>query len=92
MRPADIWHALMQYLNEWEDWDKYLDGTKAAVKGTDGKIYGIPVSTDSRGIFYNKKVLEKAGYSIPWQPKNWAKIVEAARKIEETQDGVQGFQ
>lgn len=83
--------CLDEYLNEWEDWDKYLDGTKAAVKGTDGKIYGIPVSTDSRGIFYNKKVLEKAGYSIPWQPKNWAEIVEAARKIEETQEGVSGL-
>lgn len=83
--------CLDDYFNAWEDWDKYLDGTKAAVKGTDGKTYGIPVSTDSRGIFYNKEILEKAGYSIPWQPKNWAEIVEAARKIEETQEGVSGL-
>lgn len=83
--------CLDEYLESWEDWDQYLEGTKAAVKGTDGKIYGIPVSTDSRGIFYNKEILEKAGYSIPWQPENWDDIIEAAVKIKETQPDTAGL-
>lgn len=80
--------CLDDYLNEWEDWDHYLDGTKAAVKGTDGKSYGVPVSTDSRGIWYNKEILQKAGYEIPWQPANWEEVLEAAQKIKDTQPDV----
>lgn len=83
--------CLDEYLENWEDWDQYLDGTKEAVKGTDGKSYGIPVSTDSRGIFYNKEILKKAGYSIPWQPESWEDIIEAAAKIKETQPEVAGL-
>lgn len=80
--------CLDDYLNEWEDRDHYLDGTKAAVKGTDGKSYGVPVSTDSREIWYNKEILQKAGYEIPWQPANWEEVLEAAQKIKDTQPDV----
>lgn len=76
--------CLDDYLADWDDYDNYMDGTKEAVKGTDGKSYGIPISTDSRGIFYNMEVLNKAGVETPWQPKTWDDVLDTARKIKES--------
>lgn len=80
--------CLDDYLAAWDDYSNYLDGTKDAVKGSDGRSYGVPISTDSRGIWYNRDVLEKAGYGREWQPKTWADIIEVAQKIKETQPDV----
>lgn len=80
--------CLDDYLEQWDDYSNYLDGTKDAVKGVDGKSYGVPISTDSRGIWFNRDVLEKAGYGRDWQPKTWADIIEAGQKIKETQPDV----
>jgi len=74
--------CLDPYLAGWSDWAKYLDGTKAAVKGTDGKSYGVPISTDSRGLWYSYEVLKAAGVKTPWQPKSWEEILDTARKIK----------
>jgi multiple sugar transport system substrate-binding protein len=76
------------YLSKWPEWSKYLDGTKAAVKGADGKYYGIPISTDSRGIWYSYKALKDAGIKTPWQPKSWDDVLDAARKIKKSESGV----
>lgn len=73
---------LDDYLAAWDDYDNYMEGTKAAVKGTDGKSYGVPISTDSRGIFYNYEIFEKAGIPTPWQPKTWEDVLAAARTIK----------
>lgn len=75
--------CLDPYLSKWPDWAKYLEGTKAAVKGTDGKDYGVPISTDSRGIWYSYEVLKTAGVKTPWQPKSWDEVLDAARKIKQ---------
>ena len=72
----------------WSDYSHYLQGTKDAVKGMDGKSYGVPISTDSRGIFYNKAVFQKAGLQVPWQPKTWNDILDAARKIKKSSPDV----
>ena len=76
--------CLDDYLAKWTDYSNYLDGAKAAVKGTDGKSYGVPISTDARGIFYNMEVLKKAGVKTPWQPKTWNDILDTARKIKQS--------
>lgn len=76
------------YLDKWPDWSKYLNGTKAAVKGVDGKCYGIPISTDSRGIWYSYNALKAAGIKTPWQPKNWEEILDAARKVQKSDASV----
>lgn len=54
----------------------------------DGKIYGIPIDTDTRGLWYNKDVLQKAGVKVPWEPKNWDEVLDAARKIKTSQPDV----
>ena len=42
----------------------------------------VPDDTDTRGIWYNKQLLQKAGIPVPWQPKTWADVIAAARKIK----------
>ena len=74
--------CLDTYLAGWSDWSNYLDGTKAAVEGADGKYYGVPISTDSRGIWYSYKLMKEIGIETPWQPKSWEEILEVARKIK----------
>ncbi len=83
--------CLDDYLANWEDWDHYLEGTKAAVKGSDGKSYGVPISTDSRGIYYNFEIFKNAGIEVPWQPKTWADIMDAGKKIVESGQDVEPF-
>ena len=43
-----------------------LDGAK----GADGVQYGVPFSTDTQCLWYDKKLMEEAGVSVPFQPKN----------------------
>lgn len=83
--------CLDDYLAEWDDWSHYLDGTKAAVLGADGKSYGVPISTDSRGIYYNMEIFAAAGIETPWQPQSWADIIEAGKKIVASGQDVEPF-
>jgi multiple sugar transport system substrate-binding protein len=70
------------YLEKWDDWKTFNESAKAAGAADDGGIYAVPVGTDTRGIWYNKKVFEKAGIPLPWQPKTWDEILDAARKMK----------
>jgi len=47
----------------------------------DGKRYGMPWILDTKYLFYNKEILEKAGISAP--PKTWAELAEQAKLIKE---------
>jgi multiple sugar transport system substrate-binding protein len=76
------------YLAKWKDWDQFIDTAKAAAKGEDGKTYGIPDGTDTRGLWFSKDVFDKAGLPADWQPKNWDDILTAARAIKEKVPGV----
>lgn len=77
------------YLKAWPDWNRYAAPAKAAMKyAADGKTYGVPDNTDTRGIWYNKEIFAKAGIPVPWQPKTWDDILDAARKIKAKVPGV----
>lgn len=77
--------ALDDRLTEWDDWNNgsFFDSMKIGVTGSDGKVYGIPYSTDTRGLWYNKEIFKKAGLSEDWQPKNWDDILDTARGIKQ---------
>lgn len=51
-----------------------------AAKGSDGKVYGVPLSTNSTQIYYNKKLFEKAGVSVP---KTWDELIQASKTLKE---------
>lgn len=77
---------------EWEGWSQMPESIKT-ILSYDGKTYGIPRGTDARVIWYNKDLIEKAGYDRDtFQPTSWAELLEAARKIKETSPDVTPFQ
>jgi multiple sugar transport system substrate-binding protein len=76
------------YLAKWRDWDRFVDTAKAAAKGEDGKTYGVPDGTDTRGLWFSKDVFAKAGLPADWQPKTWDDVLSAARTIKEKVPGV----
>lgn len=79
------------HLEGWEDWQKYDDAAKAAGRADDGGTYAVPLGTDTRAIWYNKKVLAAAGISDPWQPRSWQDILDTARKIKANDPSVIPF-
>jgi len=40
-----------------------------------GKVYGLPLSVDTLGLYYNRELLDKAG--IPEPPTTWAEFMRA---------------
>jgi multiple sugar transport system substrate-binding protein len=80
---------LDSYLNSWQDWGSFAAPAKAAMKyAPDGKTYGVPDNTDTRGIWYNKQLFAQAGIAVPWQPKTWADVLTAARTLKAKVPGV----
>lgn len=82
---------LDDHLAKWDEWAKFDEGAKKAGQGEDGSVYALPLGTDTRVIWYNKHVLEAAGISLPWQPKTWNDILDAAAKIKASQPDVVPF-
>ncbi|MFD9001031.1 extracellular solute-binding protein [Streptomyces sp. NPDC059582] len=76
------------YLAKWQDWNQFIDTAKAAAQGQDGKTYGVPDGTDTRGLWFDKGVFEKAGLPADWQPKTWDDVLTAARTIKKKVPGV----
>ncbi len=76
LRPLD------EYIAAWPDWDNFVDTAKAAGRALDGKTYGIPTGTDTRGIWFNKEILARAGLPADWQPATWNDLLTAARAIK----------
>lgn len=53
----------------------------SACTGEDGSMYALPLSVDTRGIFYNKAHFEEAGIKAE-DIKTWADLEAAARKLD----------
>jgi len=70
------------YLAKWADWNQFIDTAKAAAKAEDGKTYGVPDGTDTRGLWFDKGIFAKAGLPADWQPKTWDEVLDAARTIK----------
>src|SRR3954453_22919465 len=79
------------YLNKWSDWSQFTPSSKTAGKGADGKTYGVPMGTDTRGLYYNKDLFKKAGLPTDWQTKTWDDLLSAARTIKQKAPGVTPF-
>ena len=74
---------LDEYIDEWDDWEQFPDNAREAGAGDDGKIYGVPMGTDTRAIWYNKQLLADAGLTVPWEPKSWQDILDAAEAVKQ---------
>lgn len=72
----------------WDQYKYYMPGL-LDVASYDGQVYALPTDTDVRMLWYDKSNFEKAGIALPWEPKSWADVLDAAKKLKEA--GVQYF-
>ena len=63
-----------------DDTPKVFDGAWSTVEYK-GKRWGMPWILDTKYLFYNKEMLEKAGIANP--PKTWDELVADAKTIKE---------
>lgn len=70
----------------WDQYQYYLPGL-LEVASYQGNVYALPTDTDVRMLWYDKSNFEKAGIAMPWEPKSWADILDAAQKLKDA--GVQ---
>lgn len=72
-------------VDKWEDWKSetgIIETLKPGVTVND-KVYGVPYNTDTRGLWYNKDILEKAGFDAEnWAPKTWEELLNDLRTIK----------
>jgi multiple sugar transport system substrate-binding protein len=73
---------LDDHLAAWDEWDQFAEQAKLAGLGDDGQTYGVPMGTDTRGLWFNKNVLAAAGLPDDWAPATWDELLEAARAIK----------
>ncbi|MBO8185826.1 ABC transporter substrate-binding protein [Streptomyces spirodelae] len=82
LRPLD------NYLAKWDDWKQFEPAAKRAAGAADGQTYGVPDGTDTRGLWFNKKLFKKAGLPQDWRPKTWDEVLKAARTLKRKVPGV----
>lgn len=46
-----------------------------------GKLYALPMTTDIRGLFWNKRLLKEAGLDGNRGPRTWAEFNDFAKKL-----------
>ncbi|MFF8899189.1 extracellular solute-binding protein [Streptomyces lydicus] len=85
---AGLLRPLDAHVNTWADWRQFEPAAKAAARGQDGKTYGVPDGTDTRGLWFNKKIFRKAGLPATWRPKTWDEVLDAARTVKRKVPGV----
>jgi multiple sugar transport system substrate-binding protein len=76
--------ALDNRVSGWSDWtgSSFYDSLKKGAQGADGKTYGVPFCTDTRGLWYNKDLFKKAGLDENWSPKTWDDVLSTARTLK----------
>ncbi|MHB1010104.1 MAG: extracellular solute-binding protein, partial [Propionibacteriaceae bacterium] len=79
---------LDSYLNGWSDWSQFVPAAKDAGKADDGKIYGVSLGTDTRGLWYNKDLLAQVGITGDWKPKDWNELLSVAKNVKAKLPGV----
>ena len=79
---------LTEQAKGWDQYQYYMPGL-LEVASYDGNVYALPTDTDVRMLWYDKSNFEKAGIAVPWEPKSWAEVLDAAQKLKDA--GVQYF-
>lgn len=51
-----------------------------AAKGSDGKVYGVPLTLNAGVIFYNKDIFEKFDLK---EPETWDEFIEVSKTLKE---------
>ena len=62
------------------NWDSKIGEGAVGVYSYKGKIYGLPYTMGGVGIWYNKDLLEKVGYTTP--PETWNDFLDCVKKLK----------
>jgi len=74
---AGILEDLSSLIKNWPDKEAYFPGPwKSSLYR--GKNYGIPISSNSLALFYNKKIFNEAQVKVP---ETWDELRETAKKL-----------
>ncbi|NOU88388.1 extracellular solute-binding protein [Paenibacillus sp. LMG 31460] len=78
-----------EYVKKDASYD-FNDFYKPSISATtfDGKLTGIPLTTEQEILYYRKDLIEKAGISVP---KTIDELVAAVKKLHDPNNGVYGF-
>jgi multiple sugar transport system substrate-binding protein len=57
----------------------------------DGKLYALPKDFDTIGLWYNKELFDQKGLSYPDENWTWDTLLENAKKLTDSANGVWGF-
>ncbi|MCZ7573860.1 MAG: extracellular solute-binding protein [Ardenticatenaceae bacterium] len=76
---------------KWEGWSHIPENVQALLS-YQGKVYGIPIGTDARAIWYRKDIFKQAGLPDNWQPTSWDDLLSAARTIKQAMPDVTPIQ
>ncbi|MBC7810730.1 MAG: extracellular solute-binding protein [Burkholderiales bacterium] len=68
-------------VNEWDGWDHIPEGIRSIMRFR-GDVYGVPIGTDVRMIFYRRDLFQAAGIPFPWQPMSWGDVLDAGRALK----------
>lgn len=52
----------------------------------DGHVYGIPIGTDVRGMYWNKRMFEDAGLDPDAPPETWSDLFDMASTVQDPPD------
>ncbi len=85
---AGLLRPLDDHLRTWDAWGQFEATAKTAAKAQDGKTYGVPDGTDTRGLWFNRKYFARAGLPTNWKPRTWDDVLDAARTIKRKVPGV----
>lgn len=97
--PNDVEAGYLSNLDDlvktYDDWQngKYY-GTMKQVVTYKGSVYGIPYCTDTRGLWYDRQILQDAGVikaGEEWQPASWADVFSACEKVKANRPDVVPF-
>lgn len=67
------------------DFDDYLPAFRKPLRES-GHVYGVPVTTDVRGLYWNKRTFEDAGLDPETPPRTHAELVDVAAQLHEPPD------
>lgn len=84
---------LDDYLKTYADWSdgSYYEAIKEGVTDAAQHVYGVPYNTDTRGLWYNKKIFKQVGLPEIWEPVTWKDILMACQTIKEANPDVIPF-
>ncbi|MEF3311362.1 ABC transporter substrate-binding protein [Paenibacillus sp. GYB004] len=84
----DLTELIAKYKVDLNRFEPGLLQTFRDVSG-DGKLFGLPESTNPHVMFYNKDIYDKFGVTYPKNGMTWDEAYEMSRKMTNFQDGIQ---